>query len=101
MAASGPPVGPDPGQERPLVCLSNADNTCPKEWLKSLAACLSESFQTEVSINTPFKGGHIIRNHARELPWVQLELSRTTRASHQKKRDAVREALVMWWSAKK
>jgi formiminoglutamase len=100
MATYGPPVGPDPGQERPLVCLSNADNTCPKEWLESLAACFSESFQTEVSINTPFKGGHIIRHHARELPWVQLELSRTSKIFIEKKRDGVRQALAMWSSTR-
>lgn len=29
MAAVGPPVGPDPGLERPAACLSNADGTCP------------------------------------------------------------------------
>ena len=96
MAAYGPPVGPDPGMERPLVCLGNADSTCPQSWLESLAICLSDEFQEEVAINTPFPGGHIIRHHSRELPWVQLELSRTTKVSIEKKRDAVRQALVMW-----
>jgi formiminoglutamase len=100
MAAYGPPVGPDPGQERPLVCLSNADTACPEEWLHSLAACFSETFQTEVSINTPFRGGYITHHHARELPWVQLELSRTSKVSLVKKRDAVRQALVMWCSTR-
>jgi N-formylglutamate amidohydrolase len=40
MSASGPPVGPDPGQKRPLVCVSNADGTCPQEWINSLAGPL-------------------------------------------------------------
>ena len=37
MAAVGPPVGPDPGRKRPLICLSNRDGTCPDEWIYSLA----------------------------------------------------------------
>ena len=36
MAAVGPPVGPDPGRERPWVCVSNADGTCPQEWVDTL-----------------------------------------------------------------
>jgi N-formylglutamate amidohydrolase len=100
MAVHGPPVGPDPGMERPLVCLGNAEKACPEEWLKSLAACFAVSFQTEVSLNKPFPGGHIIRHHSRELPWVQLELSRTTKVSNQQKVDAVRQALVMWCSTR-
>ena len=39
MAACGPPVGPDPGQQRPLICLSNATETIPKPWLEKLACC--------------------------------------------------------------
>ena len=37
MAAAGPPVGPDPGRERPWVCVSNADGTCPQEWARHSA----------------------------------------------------------------
>jgi formiminoglutamase len=77
MAAKGPPVGPDPGQERPLVCLSNGDNTCPDDWIKSLAEILASLFREEVSINRPFRGGYITRHHAAEMPWLQIELSRT------------------------
>jgi len=31
MAAKGPPIGPDPGKERPLVCLSNARRDLPSK----------------------------------------------------------------------
>ncbi|MHC4320747.1 MAG: N-formylglutamate amidohydrolase [Planctomycetota bacterium] len=57
MASSGPPVGPDPGSVRPMVCLSNADGTCPEEWFQLLADCLIESFGCEVSLNNPFRIG--------------------------------------------
>ena len=44
MAAFGPPVGPDPGVERPWVCLSNADGTCPSEWMQELKTCFELAF---------------------------------------------------------
>jgi formiminoglutamase len=76
MAAAGPPVGPDPGAERPPLCLGNADGTCPDEWFDLLARSLEEAFELPVSRNVPFRGGFITRSHAAELPWVQLEMSR-------------------------
>jgi N-formylglutamate amidohydrolase len=76
MAAVAPPIGPAPGSKRPLICVSNADRTCPEAWLRELASTLGETFETTVAINAPFKGGHIIRTHADEVPWLQLELSR-------------------------
>lgn len=96
MASSGPPVGPDPGSPRPMVCLSRADGTCSEEWFYLLADCLSESFDSEVSLNKPFKGGYIIRHHSREIPWLQLELSRDTTLSVEYKRSAVISALKKW-----
>jgi N-formylglutamate amidohydrolase len=96
MASHGPLVGPDPGVERPSICISNADSTCPDEWISSLAACFKRIFEKEVSINNPFKGGFIIRSHARELPWVQLELSRTPFLTDQEKSCRVLEALSEW-----
>jgi formiminoglutamase len=44
MAAVGPPIGPDAGKSRPLVCLSNADGTCPDDWLTELAQCFQNVF---------------------------------------------------------
>lgn len=97
MASSGPPVGPDPGSVRPMVCLSNADGTCPEEWFYLLADCLRESFGCEVSLNKPFKGGYIIRHHSKEISWLQLELSRDPSLSIEYKRNAVISALKQWY----
>lgn len=97
MASEGPPVGPDPGVERPRVCLSDVDGTtCPWDWMASLKQCFEESFGSSVRVNDPFKGGFIIRSHAGELPWIQIELSRGPRMSNQDKKVAVLEALTRW-----
>lgn len=96
MAAKGPPIGPDPGQTRPAICLSNADGTCSPEWLEFLAECFSKAFEAEASINHPFKGGYIIRAHAKELPWVQLDLSRAPFLSNPEKSKRVLESLKHW-----
>ena len=93
MASEGPPVGPDTGRERPILCLSNADGTLPDAWLKDLADCLESAFGMPPAINNPFKGGFIIRSHSAELPWVQLEVSRKPFMSKGKKRERVLEAL--------
>jgi N-formylglutamate deformylase len=96
MAAKGPPIGPGPGVERPWICLSNGEGTCPQDWIGSLAGCFARAFGHEVNINDPFKGGYIIRAHAHELPWVQLELSRAPFMSNDEKRRWVRAALQDW-----
>ncbi|KPJ97404.1 MAG: hypothetical protein AMJ60_11300 [Desulfobacterales bacterium SG8_35] len=93
MAAIGPPVGPDPGRERPLVCLSNGSGTCPEEWIHGLANCFASIFGKKVAINTPFRGGYITRAHAAEMPWLQLEISQTHEYSNEFKRDCVLEGL--------
>ena len=98
MAPEGPPVGPDPGVRRPHVCLSNGEGTCPKSWLQFLAECFQKAFETEVAINHPFRGGHIIRSHAEELPWVQLELSREPFLTLEEKSQCVLRALTDWCS---
>jgi N-formylglutamate amidohydrolase len=96
MAATAPPVAPDSGKERPPVCLSNAEFTCPQEWIESLAHHLSKSLGYPVSINKPFKGGHIIRSHAKEIPWLQIELSRAAYMSHKDKSEKLLKALREW-----
>jgi len=93
MSAIAPPVGPDPGQERPKVCLSNAGATCPQSWLDLLAGYLAEELVVEVSKNEPFKGGHIIRSHSKEIPWIQLELSRAPFLSLDAKRSKILRSL--------
>ena len=96
MAAFGPPVGPDPGAERPWACLSNADGTCPQEWIEELRAAFQRSLGGAVTINTPFRGGYITRTHAAEMPWLQLELSRAPFMDDGEKRARVLEALAGW-----
>ncbi|MGB7061327.1 MAG: N-formylglutamate amidohydrolase [Candidatus Zixiibacteriota bacterium] len=96
MAAVGPPVASDAGKQRPLLCLSNGDGTCPDTWLKQLAECFERAFQVEVSTNFPFKGGHVIRSHAHELAWVQVELSRAPFLSNDQKRSCILKALTGW-----
>ncbi len=96
MAAQGPPVGPDPGAERPWICLSNADGTCPPDWITSLADALAGAFRYEPSINEPFRGGFITRSHAAELPWIQIELSRAAFMDLDEKRACLLSALRTW-----
>jgi formiminoglutamase len=93
MAAHGPPVGPDTGRERPHLCLSDADGTLPQEWFALLADCLETAFGTRPSLNEPFRGGYIIRSHAAELPWVQLEISRAAFMPFGDKRERFLEAI--------
>jgi formiminoglutamase len=97
MAANGPPVGPDPGRERPWVCLSNGNGTtCPRDWIEALKACFEDGFGPNVRINDPFKGGFITRTHFAELPWIQVELLRGSFMSNHEKRNAVLSALTQW-----
>ena len=93
MAAVGPPVGSDAGKPRPRACISNDDRTCPSEWLATLQESLAHQLGGEVTINTPFRGGYIIRTHAAERPWLQVELSRAPYMTNVQKRQAVLEAL--------
>lgn len=78
MAATGPPIGPDTGTERPAVCLGDANGTSlPKGWIEILAQAFRDQFKDfEVTINKPFSGGYITRRHRQDRPWLQVELSR-------------------------
>lgn len=97
MAEFGPPTGPWPERERPFICLSNAGKTCPAEWLMNFAQCLQKEFPGEkILLNEPFKGGHIIKNHAAEIPWLQIEFSRTSRFSVTSKKNGLLKALSKW-----
>lgn len=92
MAETGPPIGPDFGKKRPHICISNAEVTFPQEWMETLAGSLEKTFSTRVSINYPFKGGYIIRFHSKEIPWVQIELSRADFLSLDEKQERLIEA---------
>jgi formiminoglutamase len=97
MAAEGPPIGPDAGKTRPFVCISNAEGTCPGVWLHELAGCFRKVFPHEqVNINSPFKGGYIIRHHSVQIPWLQIEFSRTEDITNSDKKAGVIEALNVW-----
>lgn len=96
MVATGPPVAPDPGVERPLVCLGDGDGACPRPWVELLQTCFARQFPGEVTINRPFRGGYITRFHGAEMPWVQVELSRTADHSPADKARWVRAALTDW-----
>lgn len=90
MAAFGPPSAPDPGCERPHVCLGNAHKTCPESLFEQLLHCFVETFgDGNVTVDKPFGGGHIVRAHAVERPWVQIELSRAEFLPLNEKRAAV------------
>ncbi len=99
MAAEGPPVGPDPGEARPWVCLSNGDGTCPHNWMDKLRDAFVEAFGASVSVNKPFRGGYITRHHATEMAWVQLELSRAPFLPAAEKRRRVLTAFETWVAA--
>jgi formiminoglutamase len=99
MAAAGPPVGPDTGMPRPQVCIGDGDGACPRDWAEGLVACFRRHFDGEVTRNRPFSGGHIVRAHGAELPWVMLELSRAPFASDAEKGRRVRAALTDWLAA--
>jgi N-formylglutamate amidohydrolase len=96
MVAQGPPIGPDPGRQRPHVCISDADGTCRAEWIESLKRSFERFFGSQVAVNDPFKGGHLIRSHGRECPWIQLELSRAPFITNSEKRACLMNALLEW-----
>jgi formiminoglutamase len=96
MAAVGPPCAADSGRERPNICLSDAHGTCPQDWFEEMVHCLETSFESEISVNQPFKGGYIIRSHSSELPWIQIELSRAAFLTIAEKRERVLKALTLF-----
>ncbi len=97
MAAEGPPVAPDPGKQRPSVCLGDAHGNIPMAWRDVLLACLRKAFgERAVTLNDPFRGGYIARTHGKEMPWVQLELSRVAFTSNAEKTAGVLSALTAW-----
>ena len=86
MAEFAPAIAPNPGEPRPLFCLSNANGkTAPDELLSQLADALAESYKCDreaIRLNDPFQGGYITRWHGRRfrsggLPWIQVEMNRS------------------------
>ena len=98
MAEYGPPVGPDTGVKRPLVCLGNVNGrSCPDKWVSQLASCFKKHYDGDVAVNSPFSGGYITQTHAHEMPWIQLELSRCDCFSTEEKNARVLTALKCWY----
>ncbi len=94
MTAAAPPIESEPGEKRPFICLSDWNSrSISSEWMGNLADCFAEAFEIDVSINDPFQGGYIIQSHCRELPWVQLELSRAPFNSYLEKRKRMLQAM--------
>ncbi|MHC5065078.1 MAG: N-formylglutamate amidohydrolase [Planctomycetota bacterium] len=100
MAAKGPPVGPDPGQERPLFCLGDGEGACPRDWAEDIRDALDAQLgrRGSVTINRPFTGGYTTRFHGREMPWLQIEVSREESMSAADKRRVILAALADWSS---
>lgn len=96
MAAVAPPVAPDPGQRRPWVCIGDGDGSCPRPWAEALRDTLAEAFDGDARLNDPFRGGHIIRHHAQELPWIMIELSRSPAIPRGEITERLMRALGQW-----
>jgi formiminoglutamase len=81
MLAAAPPISSNPGQPRPLFCLSNRDGaTAPNDLLLQLAEAIGRAFDisaARIGLNDPFKGGYITQRHGcGRLPWIQVEMNR-------------------------
>lgn len=81
MAATAPPISDQVGQRRPLINLGNVNGAaCDNKIVETLAQCFREQFKIEgkdVTINIPFKGGHIIKVFGKNpIPWIQIEMNR-------------------------
>lgn len=96
MASYGPPIATDAGKQRPNICLSDSGGTSPSEYFEGLANCFKSVFGEDPAINKPFKGGHIIRRHAAELPWIQIEISREPFMTIFEKYSRVSEAIELF-----
>jgi formiminoglutamase len=82
MAAVGPQISPDKGEQRPLICLGNVHGkSCEYKTVEKLARCFQEAFSIEsddVTINQPFSGGYITRTYGdNPIPWIQVEINRS------------------------
>lgn len=79
---SDPPPGFANREPRPAFCISNAHGeTAPDGMAGALCDAIRHAFalaEEAVRVNDPFRGGHIVRHHARNsLPWLQLEINRS------------------------
>jgi len=98
MAAHGPPVGPDPGVERPWICVGDAGGAaCAEEWSSGLVEALAAEVGAEhVTRNVPFSGGYITRSRPGGVPWIQIEMSRGPWGTSEDKRGVLVGAVEGW-----
>jgi len=77
------------------ICIGNGDGTtCPERWMEIMISCFGRAFDTDVSVNDPFSGGHIIRSMPGGIAWMQIEISTDEWISNAKKSEALIQALV-------
>jgi len=91
MLPFGSAVQTDSGKPRPMICLGNNGDdqgnarpgsiaTCPSDWIVALADAFRDefSFDREVVLNDPFRGGFISNAHYwhKGIPWIQIEINR-------------------------
>lgn len=99
MSDVGPPIGPDPGARRPAVCIGHAGGaSCDPAWVAGLRDAFVSHFGGDVTIDEPFAGGYITRTQGLGMPWVQVELARTSSPSYAEQRRRVLAALTDWCS---
>ncbi len=81
MAAVAPDISPDPGKERPLICLGNCfGKSCSMNTTVKLAECFMHAFglrEKDIKINKPFFGKYTTQRYGNKpVPWIHLELNR-------------------------
>ncbi len=81
MAETGPDFSLNPGEPRPLFCISNnLGKTCPDSYLEELSKIIAKIFSfdsVDITVNQPFKGGFIARYWGNNpIPWIQIEINR-------------------------
>jgi len=89
MTSVGPPLGPDAGQPRPKICVGGGGRAIPEDWYQELILALQDSFRVPVSLDDPFRGGHIVRSRPGGIPWVQITLASTPWATDEEKAEAL------------
>jgi len=100
MAEKAPPIAADAGTRRPRLCLGNAHHkSSPCAWIETLAELAARHVDPDVQINTPFAGGWITRSHGREMPWIQVEVSREPWVSWEEKGEAILELMQRFTEA--
>ena len=80
MGEFAPPDAPDPeGSSRPMICISDRNGLSANQvYVNRLTHWLQKAFEGyEVKVNSPFSGGYTLRAHSTEIPYIQIEVSRT------------------------